>query len=378
MRTKAGVARLPHMPLSVEDLNLDTRSMRATEVLVKLVATGLCHTDLAAREQHLPITFPAILGHEGAGIVQAVGEAVVLVKAGDRVVLAPAHCGRCSSCRAGHPSYCLDIHALNLPGPRHDGSYPYTDTHGHAVNGGFFGQSSFATYCLAKESSVVRIDDDSVALEILGPLGGALQTGAGTVLNVLRPVAGGSIAVFGIGTVGLAAVMAAKAAGCTTIVAVNVNADVNANSNDQRLALATSLGATHTLNSRDHPVTDDIRQRIHPGGVHCSVDTTGRSAVIAQAVGCLMLRGRCALAATPSATKLEIDGSIMIAGRTIASVQAGDSVPSLFIPKLIDLYRSGLFPFDRLISFYELADINQAIEDFESGTAIKAVIRMPD
>lgn len=200
------------MPLSVEDLNLDTRSMRATEVLVKLVATGLCHTDLAAREQHTQVPFPAILGHEGAGIVEAVGEAVVSVKAGDRVVLAPAHCARCSSCLSGHPSYCLNIHALNLPGPRRDGTNPYTDTHGHAVNGGFFGQSSFATYCLAKESSVVRIDDDSVALEILGPLGCGLQTGAGTVLNVLRPGAGDSIAVFGTGLVGLAAVMAAKAA----------------------------------------------------------------------------------------------------------------------------------------------------------------------
>jgi aryl-alcohol dehydrogenase len=369
VRIKAGVARLPHMPLSVEDLDIDTHSIRATEVLVKLVATGLCHTDLAAREQHIPITFPAILGHEGAGIVEAVGEAVISVKVGDRVVLAPAHCGRCSSCLSGHPSYCLEIYALNLPGPRTDGSTPYTDSHGHAVNGGFFGQSSFATYCLASESSVVRIDDDSVPLEILGPLGCGLQTGAGTVLNVLRPAAGDSIAVFGTGPVGLAAVMAAKAAGCTTVIAIDVN--------DQRLALAKSLGATHTLNSRDQPVTDDIRQQIHPGGVHCSVDTTGRNDVIAQAVGCLMVRGRCALVAVPSVAKLELDWSVMTAGRSIEFVQEGDSLPRLFIPKLIDLYRRGLFPFDRLVSFYELADLNQAIKDFEIGTAVKPVIRMP-
>jgi aryl-alcohol dehydrogenase len=369
MRIKAGVARLPHMPLIVEDLDIDTRSIRATEVLVKLVATGLCHTDLAAREQHLPITFPAILGHEGAGIVEAVGDAVVSVKAGDRVVLAPAHCGMCTSCLSGHPSYCLKVYALNFPGPRPDGSYPYTDTHGHAVNGGFFGQSSFATYCLATESSLVRIDDDSIPLEILGPLGCGLQTGAGTVLNVLRPGAGDSIAVFGTGPVGLAAVMAAKASGCTTIVAIDTN--------DQRLALATSLGATHALNSRDHAVADDIRERVHPGGVHCSVDTTGRNDVINQAVGCLIVKGRCALVAVPSVYKLELDWSVMMSGRSIESVQEGDSVPRLFIPKLIDLYRRGLFPFDRLVSFYELADLNQAIKDFEIGTAVKPVIRMP-
>ena len=369
MKIKAAVARLPHMPLSVEVLHIDTQSIRATEVLVKLVATGLCHTDLAAREQHLPITFPAVLGHEGAGIVEAVGEAVVSVKAGDRVVLAPAHCGRCSSCLSGHPSYCLEIYALNLPGPRRDGTYPYTDSHGHAVNGGFFGQSSFATYCLAAESSVIKIDDDSVPLEILGPLGCGLQTGAGTVLNVLRPGAGDSIAVFGTGPVGLAAVMAAKASGCTTIVAVDVN--------DQRLALAMSLGATHALNSRGQPVTEAIREQILPGGVHYSVDTTGRNDVIAQAVGCLMVRGRCALVAVPSVAKLELDWVLMTAGRSIESVQEGDSVPALMIPKLLDLHRRGLFPFDRLVSFYDLVDLNRAIEDFESGTAVKAVIRMP-
>ena len=367
MKIQAALLTEAHQPLVVQEVELD-ENLRPHEVLVKIVATGLCHTDLAVRDAHIPAQLPVILGHEGAGIVERIGSNVTQVQMGDHVVLAPASCGKCSFCQSGHPSYCIHLFTLNLPGPRADGSCPYHDKQGNVVGGFFFGQSSFGTYSLAAENNVVKVPPD-VPLEILGPLGCGMQTGAGTVLNVLKPTAGESIAIFGVGPVGLAGLMAAKAAGCTTIVAIDVH--------DSRLALARSLGATHTINSKTQLAAPYIHESVLPGGVHYSLDTTGRNEVINQAVAALRFMGRCALVGVSTAAKLEIDNSVLFTGRSVEYVVEGDSVPSLFIPQLIELYKKGLFPFDKLIQFYELEDINQAIADSESGTTLKAVIRMP-
>lgn len=367
MKIQAAVLREVHQPFQVQEVELDSQ-LRPSEVLVKVLATGLCHTDLAVRDQHIPVSLPAVLGHEGAGVVAQVGSAVTRVAVGDHVVLAPASCGKCDFCRSGHPSYCAELFQLNMPGPRPDGSYPYHDGQGQALGSFFFGQSSFGTYALASENNVVKVPTD-VPLDILGPLGCGLQTGAGTVLNVLRPTAGDSIAVFGVGPVGLAALMAAKAAGCTTIIAVDVH--------DNRLELAANLGATHTINSKTNVPVNFINENILPGGVHYTVDTTGHSEVVNQAVSSLKFMGRCALVGISGASKLEIDATALNAGRSVVYVMEGDSVPQVFIPRLIALYQKGLFPFDKLIRFYELADINQAVADTESGATLKAIIRMP-
>jgi len=257
---------------------------------------------------------------------------------------------------------------LNMPGPRADGSYPYRDSEGRPLNAGFFGQSSLATFCIAHESNVVKVSDD-VPLEMLGPLGCGIQTGAGAVLNVLRPVAAESIGVFGAGPVGLAAVMAAKASGCTPIVVVDIN--------DHRLEQAIQFGATHALNSREGDVSARILNEVKVGGLRYSLDTTGRNDVIGHAVACLVPRGRCALLAVPSTPALEISWSALTAGRSVEFVQEGDSVPAIFIPQLISLYKAGLFPFDEMIRFYELEEFGEAVAAFEAGHVIKAVIRMP-
>jgi aryl-alcohol dehydrogenase len=367
MKIKAAVLNGPHKQFSIENIEVDG-VLQPHEVLVKVLATGLCHTDLSVRDQHIPASFPVILGHEGAGFVASVGSDVTKVKPGDRVVLAPSSCGKCEYCASGHPSYCIDLWALNLPRGRADGSCPYHDEHGKRISGFFFGQSSFATYSLTSERNIVKVSED-VPLEILGPLGCGIQTGAGTVLNVLRPAAGETIVVFGVGPVGLAALMAAKAAGCTTIVAVDIH--------DNRLELAKSLGATHTINSKIHMVSTYINDHILRGGVHYSIDTTGRNDVINQAVASLRYLGRCALIAVPAVPKLELDYAAFGNGKSIQYVNEGDSVPDVLIPRLIELYKNGLFPFDRLIKFYELDAINQAVEDSESGATLKAVILMP-
>jgi len=369
MRARAAIVREAGQPIAVELLEIDEHRLQPAEVLVELVATGLCHTDLAARDNHFPIPLPSVLGHEGAGIVKAVGSAVKAVAPGDRVVLCPANCTVCDQCRAGHPSYCRQMWPLNLPGPRADGSFPYHDAAGHPVNGGFFGQSSLATACIAHESNVVKVGE-YVPLEILGPLGCGMQTGAGTVLNVFRPAAGEGIGVFGAGPVGLAAVMAARATGCLPIVVVDIN--------DQRLEQAMRLGATHCLNGGAGEVSQRILDDICTAGLHYCIDTTGRNDVIGQALAALRPRGRCALLAVPSTPSLEVAWSAMTAGRTLEYVQEGDSVPGTLIPQLIALHKAGLFPFDELIRFYALDDLSQAVADFEQGRVIKAVIRMRD
>lgn len=367
MKVTAAVLPVPKGPFEIQEVDLAS-DLGPRDVLVKIVATGLCHTDLAVRDAHIPTPFPVILGHEGAGIVAAVGAAVTKVASGDPVVLAPSSCGVCANCLGGHPSYCVDMFSLNLPGPRDDGSPAYCDAHGHPINGRFFGQSSFGAHCVSTDRNVVKVDPE-VPLELLGPLGCGLQTGAGTVLNVLRPAAGESLAVFGAGPVGLAALMAAKASGCTTLVVVDIN--------DERLSLAQTLGATHVINSKAVDAAALIQQ-IQPGGVHYAVDTTGRTPVINAALGSLRVRGRCALVAIPSVATLELDYAVLMAGRSIDYVLEGDSVPDILIPQLIALFRAGLFPFDRLVTFYPLVALNEAVADFEAGATIKAIIRMPE
>ncbi len=368
MKITAAVLNAPHEEFKITDVQLNT-DLYPDEILVKVVATGLCHTDMTIRDLQMPFPFPAILGHEGAGIVEKVGSAVTKVQAGDHVVLAPASCGKCSYCKDGHPSYCEQFMPLNMGnGHRADGSCPFHSRDGQELNTFFFGQSSFATYSLTAENNVVKVNKD-VQLEILGPLGCGIQTGAGTVLNVLQPRPGESIVIFGIGPVGLAGLMAAKAAGCTTIVAVDIH--------DNRLKLAKELGATHTINSRNEVVSEVINKDILPGGVHYAVDTTGRSEVIDQALLSLRFLGRCALVGVSSKEKLEITYNNLVMGKSIQYVIEGDSVPDLFIPRLISMYQQGIFPFDKLIKFYDLEEINQAVADSESGKVLKAIIRMP-
>lgn len=367
MNITAAIVHLPHQPFVVQDIVL-VDELRPNEILVKVIATGLCHTDLAVRDQHIPVQLPAILGHEGAGIVERIGSGVTKVQPGDRVVLAPSSCGKCSFCLSGHPSYCVLLYPLNASGKRSDGSCPYHDEAGTNISGFFFGQSSFGTYSLTTENNAVKVPDD-VPLEMLGPLGCGLQTGAGTVLNVLKPSAGESIVVFGVGPVGLAGLMAANAAGCTTIIAVDIH--------DGRLAFAKSLGATHTINSKNNTVSQFIDQHILPGGVHYSLDTTGRGAVIREALASLRYMGKCALVGVSSEPTLELDYRVLNNGRSVTYVVEGDSVPDLLIPQLINLYKNGLFPFDQMIRFYELDQINQAVADSESGITLKAIIRMP-
>jgi aryl-alcohol dehydrogenase len=334
---------------------------------VRLVATGVCHTDAVVRDGWIPTTFPIVLGHEGAGIVEAVGQTVTDIAPGDHVVLTVASCGVCRNCRSGHPSYCLDSYAQNFAGGRGFGTdTSLTDADGHEINSHFFGQSSFATHVNAARRSVVKVRDD-VPLELLGPLGCGVQTGAGAVLNVLRPGPGDSIAVFGTGAVGMSAILAAVASRATTIIAIDLN--------DARLALAKELGATHTINGGSEDALARI-QEITGGGVRLALDTTANGRVFSQMIEALAPAGHAgAVGASAPGTLGTIDLSTTLGrGVTISFILEGDSVPHLFIPELIELWQAGAFPFDRLVKQYPFAEINAAFEDSERGDTLKPVV----
>ncbi|MGH8979396.1 MAG: alcohol dehydrogenase catalytic domain-containing protein, partial [Acidimicrobiales bacterium] len=198
MRATAAVFRALDAPLTIEDVEVD--GPRAGEVLVRVVATGVCHTDALARHGDMPFPAPGVLGHEGAGIVEAVGNGVTSVAPGDHVVIGWPWCGACASCLEGQPRYCAQLGPLVIAGSRPDGSTAVRDARGSALHSHFFGQSSFATYAICEARSLVQVPAD-VPLALLGPLACGIGTGAGAVLQVLRPPLGSSVVVYGAGAV---------------------------------------------------------------------------------------------------------------------------------------------------------------------------------
>jgi len=361
----AAIARDKAGPLTIEEVQIEPP--RRDEVLVKIVATGVCHTDMLVRDQGYPVPLPLVLGHEGAGIVEQVGNDVSTLAPGDHVVLTYGHCGHCGNCKSGRPGYCEQFYNQNFHGSRMDGSSAIHDCHGGQIGGAFFSQSSFGTYAMANERNAVKIRKD-VPLELMGPLGCGIQTGAGAVLNVLKPHPAATLAIFGAGSVGLAAAMAAAAVGATTIIMVDLH--------DERLRLAKELGATHGINGKREDAVARIKEICEGRGVDYSLECTGNPRVLNQALESLTIPGMCGLiGASPVGTKAEIDMGTLLFGRTLRGIIEGDSVPQVFIPELIELWRAGRFPFDKLVKFYPLSEINQAIVDSESGLVLKPIVR---
>jgi aryl-alcohol dehydrogenase len=347
----------------LQKVELDTP--QSDEVLIKIVATGICHTDIVARDFIMGSPdFPVILGHEGAGVIEKIGEHVQHLAVGDHVVLTYGYCGECETCRNGTPPYCYQFFQRNFSGARIDGSHSHHDHKGKAINDNFFSQSSFGTYAIAHKNNVIKVPKDA-PLEKLGPLGCGIQTGAGAVINSLRVKAGSSIAISGTGAVGLAALMAAKASACSTIIAIDIN--------EERLAFAKEVGATHTINSKDGNVSEQIK-KILPNGVQYGIDTTGRSEVINNTLASMAPIGE--MVCIGVATKpLELETNIfLVKGYKIRWINQGDSVPQEFIPKLVRMYQAGQFPFDKLIKTYSFDKINEAVEDSEKGRTIKSVL----
>ncbi|MDN5720591.1 NAD(P)-dependent alcohol dehydrogenase [Corynebacterium sp.] len=359
---QAAVVRGVDEPFTFENLTLG--DLRPDEILVKVTSVGLCHTDIAVRQGDIESPYPIVLGHEGAGIVEEVGDAVLGVKVGDAVAMSYAACGHCRNCRSGREAYCLNFTFLNFGGAREDGSTTFEDD---GVHGSFFGQSSFATHAIASEKNVVVLPEGA-PVEIAGPLGCGIQTGAGSVLNTLNVPAGESIVVTGTGAVGLAGIMAASVAGATTIIAVDII--------DERLEFARRLGATHTINSKNEDPVEKILE-ITGGGADYALDTTAVPGVVSQLIDSTSFSARIALIGAPKPGAMIDLERISASGKQIIGAIEGDSVPQVFIPHLVELYKAGRFPFDELVTTYPFEQIDQAIEDTVNGKTVKAVLTMP-
>jgi aryl-alcohol dehydrogenase len=361
MEIRAALATRADAPFEIVEVELD--EPRPDEVLVRLVAAGICHTDLTMKAAWPQELRPIVLGHEGAGVVDAVGSSVTSVRQGDRVVLSFRSCRLCAECAAGHPTYCREFRTLNATGARPDGSTTMR-RNGAPVYGSFFGQSSFASHALAYESNVVVVGEDA-DLTVAAPLGCGVQTGAGAVLNVLAPGPDASLAVFGAGGVGLSAVMAAAAIGVGTIIAVDPIAS--------RRLMAAELGATETID----PGSDDVPTAIRTlagDGVSHAIDTTAQGTVINHAVSALAARGTLALMGL-GMPEITLDVQAIIGGgKTLRGVIEGDAVPHEFLPRLLELHAAGRLPVEKLIRTYPFDEIETAGADAASGAAIKPVL----
>lgn len=363
---RAALAVGKGQPLTFEQIDLE--GPRAGEVLVRLVASGLCETDIMIRDEWYPFPLPAVLGHEGAGIVEAVGEGVRRVSPGDHVALSFSACRVCSACRRGRTPYCQQMLERNLSGRRADGTTAYHRL-GVPLGGHFFGQSSFATHTVVDQHDVVKVAPD-VPLEVVAPFGCGVETGAGAVFYALRPVAGAGIAVFGAGLIGLSAVMAAKAVGCSTIIAVDPD--------QRRRELARASGATQVVDPTEDDPVDRIRA-LSDGGVDFSVETSGNAEILRAAVDATGAFGTCAvIGPAPVGSEAVLDVNMLLFGRSLRGVIGGDVAPEVCIPALLALHRQGRFPVDRLLRHYDFADINAAIGDIAAGDVLKPVIRIAD
>ncbi len=362
MRITAAISRAGALSPQIAEAELE--DPRAGEMRVRIVATGICHTDIHAQDGRLS-PLPIVLGHEGAGVVEAVGAGISDFAVGDHVVLSGSSCGTCPSCAASRPSYCDTAMPRIFGGGRMDRSVALSSG-GEAIHSHFFGQSSFASHAIVPERTAVKLPAD-LPLEKMAPLGCGIITGAGTVLETLAIRPGQSLVVFGTGGVGLAAIMAARLAGASRIIAVDLS--------DDRLELARDLGATNLLRGDQADLAGAIRG-ITGRGVDASINTTNAPAVFDVAMDCLAMRGTAAFVSAPHGDWAPKMFPMLSGGRSLKGVLGGDAAPRSFIPMLAEYWRQGRFPFDRLLTFYPFAEIDRAFADARAGRVIKPVLLM--
>ena len=365
MHIKAAIIEEKGKNFEIVDMDLDPP--KAGEVLVRIAACGVCHTDDMARLQFAPVPLPAVFGHEGCGIIEKTGEGVTDFKVGDKVGFSYGWCGKCEACRTAKPYACLENYRLNFGGVQFDNTKRLRYK-GREVSS-FFGQSAFATHSVVHLNNLIPAPDD-VPLELIGPLGCGIQTGAGAIFNYLRPEADTSILVTGCGSVGLSCIMAAKIAGCSKIIACDIM--------ESRLQLALELGATHVLNAENVADTVSAVLDLTGGaGVNYAVDCTGIPACVRRSLVSTCSAGVCVVLGMTQDLTIHVETELMGRSRTLAGLVEGLSIPQVFIPKLLNYYRQGRFPFDSLIKLYDFNDINKAFEDSNSGKVVKAVLKMP-
>ncbi|KAI9051834.1 hypothetical protein LZ554_004096 [Drepanopeziza brunnea f. sp. 'monogermtubi'] len=370
MITDALVVQEPGAAWTYQQISIED-NLRDDEVLVEIKATGVCHTDLNfAAEKTMPGLFPGVFGHEGGGVVVKTGQKVTSTSPGDHVILAFACCGDCKHCNSNASSYCYDFERANFGVGRADGSKAYSGADGSRINSHFFGQSSFSKFAIVVATCVVKVDP-SLPLEDLAPLSCGFLTGAGAMLNVVAPTADDVVCIVGAGAVGLAALMALKM--CPTpprkVIAVDIV--------PERLQLAKKYGATVLINSRE---VKDLKTALLDAtdgeGVDGTIDTTGRAPLVGELLKATAKKGKVIqvglgqLDAEVSANILET----ITSGRQYIGCANGNCLPQDFVPKLIEAWQNGNFPFTDLAVKYPARDMDLAAKDVLSGKVVKAVL----
>lgn len=365
MEAIAAVLHEPAGAFAVQ--TVEVAEPRDGEVRVAIKAVGICHTDLVIGSGALGNAFPAVLGHEGAGVVESVGNGVTSIKPGDRVLLTFNSCGECVRCRDDDPAYCHLFFPLNMLCTRADGSTRLS-ADGKPIADNCFGQSSFAAVAIANERNVLKVPDDA-DLANLAPLGCGVQTGAGAVLRSLGARAGEALLVIGGGAVGLSAVMGGKLAGCDPIIVIEPQAP--------RRQVARELGATHVI---DPAAIDDVVAAVlaaSAAGVDMIVDTSGHMPTLGRTPEMIAPMGRIGLVGVPAALDAVLPVPMvawLTKGGTLRGIVEGDSDIVGFLPELIGHFEAGRLPVDKLVTTYPFERINEAIADSHSGVCIKPVL----
>ncbi|KAK4621444.1 Aryl-alcohol dehydrogenase [Fulvia fulva] len=371
LRTPAYVVHDAAQDFKLEEISLG--EMQGNELLVEMKYSGICHTDLVFQQGKLRVCeYPAVFGHEGAGWVRAIGANVKDkdVKVGDFVLLSINFCEKCKFCRRGHPADCVEGTRLHLFGVRDDGTTAATlSGSAESVRAHFFGQSSFSRFSYVHETCVVRHPYPPQEAAKFAAMGCGYQTGAGTVLNILKPEPDGSIVVFGLGAVGLSALMAAKSLGLERIIAVDIQ--------ELKFPIAREVGATDLVNSRDIDIAAKLKDLTGGAGVDYAIDCTGVPSVIEAMLNSLAMRGSAAtVGVPPTGAKVQIDPLVYLLGsRRCLGCREGDSVPKEFVPQLVAMQQKGLFPVEKLVKEYDYRDMEQALKDMHDGKVVKPVIR---
>jgi aryl-alcohol dehydrogenase len=367
--TEAAVVNEPNSPFVLQKIAL--APPREDEVIVELEACGMCHADLSAQAGSIPFPLPGVLGHEGVGHIVELGSAVTDLNVGQRVVISFTSCGRCPACLDAAPAYCRDWPVLNLVGGgRGDGSSSLC-SEGHKIHSHFFGQSSFSRFIATSARATIPVPED-IPAAVLAPLGCGIQTGVNASLNVLRPQAGDRVAVFGAGAVGLSALMGLKLTGAAQIIAIDVH--------EHRLALARELGATDVVNAGKQDVVTAINRLTDERGLNGAIETSGNPGALKTAIQSLSASGTCVVVGVPAHREPGQFGVVDLVARGlhIVGTNQGDANPRVAIPQLIELYRRGRLPIDRMVTTFAFADINKAAATSLDGSVIKPVLLMND
>jgi aryl-alcohol dehydrogenase len=350
---------------SIEEVDL--AAPKAGEVLVRNVGCGVCHTDVFGLSMPRTPDNPAVLGHEGVGVVEEVGVGVDSLEVGDRVVMSFPSCGTCPNCTEGLPYACEHLNEMFFGGVYKDGTKRFSKD-GTDISS-WFGQGSFSSHVIVAARSAVKVDVDSDEdlLKLCG-FGCGIQTGAGVVMNAIKSTPGTSFVVFGLGGVGMGAIMAAKIVGCNPIIGVARR--------PERLALAKELGATHVLNNNEVDVAEEVK-KITGGGAHGCIETSGSHELLVTALKCLRRLGKvCTVAVTGNAEiPIPVGPLIMNPSTALMGATEGASNPQIFIPELVDFFKRGLLPVEKFLVYYDFKDIAQAFEDQHAGKVIKPVLK---